>query len=112
MVGYHSKTVPLHQTSHNMYVLRLSPASTELEEVVVRRKKYSKRNNPAVDFVNRIKTMADSIDPRRNPYYNYRRYERITLALNNFEHTDSDALIKRFPFLLEHVDTSEVSGRP
>ncbi|MDE6137690.1 MAG: carboxypeptidase-like regulatory domain-containing protein, partial [Muribaculaceae bacterium] len=62
MMGYNSKRVPLRQSSHNMYVLRLSPASTQLDEVVVRRKKYSKRNNPAVDFVNRIKTMADSID--------------------------------------------------
>ena len=65
-----------------------------------------------MDFARRIKQMADSTDPRRNDYYNYRRYERITIALNNFEHNDSDAIIKRFPFLIEHVDTSEVSGKP
>lgn len=112
MMGYDAKSVPLRQSSHNMYVIRLRPASTQLEEVVVRRGKYSKKNNPAVEFVRRIKEMSDSTDPRRNPYYNFNRYERITVALNNFEHTDSDAIIRRFPFLLEHVDTSEVSGRP
>lgn len=112
MMGYATKTIPLVQSSHNMYVIRLVPQSRSLDELVVRRKKYSKKNNPAVEFARRIRTMADATDPRRNPYYNYRRYERITIALNNFEHTDSDAVIRRFPFLLEHVDTSEISGRP
>ncbi len=112
MMGYGSKAVPIKQSSHNMYVIRLSPASTSLGELIVKRSKYSKKNNPAVDFARRIKQMADSTDPRRNDYYNYRRYERITIALNNFEHNDSDAIIKRFPFLIEHVDTSEVSGKP
>jgi len=112
MMGYSSKTIPLKQSSHNMYVIRLSQSSTNLGELVVKRKKYSKKNNPAVDFMRRIKSMADSTDPRRNPYYSFRRYERITIALNNFEHSDSDAVIRKFPFLLEHVDTSEVSGKP
>lgn len=112
MVGYTSKTIPIKQTSHNIYVIRLLPASTELDELVVRRKKYSKKNNPAVDFVRNIKERGADSDPKRHPYYNYRRYERITLAINNFEHSDSDAIIRKFPFLTEHVDTSEVSGRP
>lgn len=112
MVGYTSKAIPIKQTSHNIYVIRLLPASTELDELVVRRKKYSKKNNPAVDFVRNIKERAPETDPERHPYYNYRRYERITLAINNFEHSDSDAIIRKFPFLTEHVDTSEVSGRP
>lgn len=112
MVGYHSKSVNVVQTSHNMYVIRLSPASTQLGELVVRRGKYSKKNNPAVDFVRRIKAAAADSDPLRHPYYNHMKYERITLAINNFEHNDSDALIRKFPFLLEHTDTSEVSGRP
>ncbi|MDE6497339.1 MAG: carboxypeptidase-like regulatory domain-containing protein, partial [Muribaculaceae bacterium] len=112
MMGYNSKHIPLKQTSHNMYVIKLSPARAELGELVVKRRKYSKRNNPAVDFVRRIRTMQAETDPRRNEYYDFERYERITIALNNFEHSDSDAVIKRFPFLLEHVDTSEVSGKP
>ncbi|MDE6285384.1 MAG: DUF5686 and carboxypeptidase regulatory-like domain-containing protein, partial [Muribaculaceae bacterium] len=112
MMGYSSKLIPLKQSSHNMYVVRLSPAKAQLEELVVKRRKYSKRNNPAVDFVRRIRTLEAETDPRRNDYYDFERYERITIALNNFEHSDSDAVIKRFPFLLEHVDTSEVSGKP
>ncbi len=112
MVGYATKRIPLKQTSHNMYMVALAPARTELNELVVKRGKYSKRNNPAVDFVRRIRGASSETDPRRNDFYDFERYERITIALNNFEHSDSDAVIKRFPFLLEHVDTSEVSGKP
>ena len=112
MVGYNSKHIPLKQTSHNMYMVALSPSTTTLDEIVVKRGKYSKRNNPAVDFVRRIRAMGSETDPLRNDYYHFNRYERITIALNDFEHSDSDAVIKRFPFLIEHVDTSEVSGKP
>ncbi|MDE6453152.1 MAG: DUF5686 and carboxypeptidase regulatory-like domain-containing protein [Muribaculaceae bacterium] len=112
MVGYASRVTDLRQSSHNMYVMRLPAMPTDLRELVVKRKKYSKKNNPAVDFVRRIKSMADSIDPRRNPYYGYQRYERITLAMNNFEASDSSFLARKLPFLAEHVDTSEISGKP
>ncbi|MDE6270837.1 MAG: carboxypeptidase-like regulatory domain-containing protein, partial [Muribaculaceae bacterium] len=107
MVGYQTKSVPLKQTSHNMYVVRLSPETTELRELVVRKKKYSKKNNPAVDFVRSIKAHTADTDPLRHDYYNNRKYERITLAINNFEPNDSGALMRAFPFLREHVDTSE-----
>ena len=42
-----------------------------LDEVTVRRGRehYSKRNNPAVDFVNRIRNARKLGDPRRHPFY-------------------------------------------
>ncbi len=98
----------------------LVPSGHQLEEVTVRRKKehYSKRNNPAVDFMQRIRH-ADSItDPRRHPFYNYKRYERITLGLNRVELEDSvdkDGKCHKpgkFDFIREHVDTSSVTGEP
>lgn len=55
MMGYATKTIPLVQSSHNMYVIRLVPQSRSLDELVVRRKKYSKKNNPAVEFARRIR---------------------------------------------------------
>lgn len=88
-----------------------------LQEVTVRRTKehYSKRNNPAVDFVNRIRTAKNATDPRRNDFFNYRKYERISFGLNNFTPPDTVAEGKKpgkFAFLKEHVDTSDISGMP
>ncbi|MCM1225461.1 MAG: DUF5686 family protein, partial [Lachnospiraceae bacterium] len=86
----------------------------ELNEVVVRRKKYSKKNNPAVDFARKLRQMDTITDPERNPYYTYRKHELITLALNDFKEEEKDGswMFGKFPFLKEHIDTSEISGKP
>lgn len=111
-MGYERKIMPVSRNSLNIYAVYLSPSTTELNEVVVHRSKYSKRNNPAVDFVNRLRGRAALTDPRRNPFYSYDRYERIVLGLDDFTIDDYRALSSRIPDLSEHVDTSEVSGKP
>ena len=86
-----------------------------LKEVVVGRTKehYTKHNNPAVEFVNRIRTAREKGDPRRHQYYGYRKYERISLGVNNFHPGDSlSGSGGRFDFLREHVDTTDVTGLP
>lgn len=83
-----------------------------LGEVIAKPKKekYSKKNNPAVEFVKRIADMDRLTNPRRNPFYNYDRYERITLALNNV--TENSPVLKGMPQLKHYVDTSDISGLP
>ena len=118
-MGYAKKVVSVDRHTAAMRVL-LSPVGHELGEVTVKKRKehYSKKNNPAVDFMQRIRS-ADSItDPRRHPCYNFTRYERITLGFNRVEFDDTVASTDRkhkpgkFDFLREHVDTSEVTGQP
>lgn len=111
-VGFNKKIVPLKRNSLNLYVVYLSPSSTELKEIVVKKGKYSKKNNPAVDLLNRLKQDASKTDPKRNDFYSYDKYERITLGLNDFNTEDHARLSKALPELAEHVDTSEVSGKP
>ena len=111
-MGYDKKLLPIRRGQLNVYAVYLSPATTELREVVVHKSKYSKKNNPAVDFVNRLKEKSPLTDPRRNPYYSYGKYERIVLGLNDFTAEDHRRMLAKFPFLTEHVDTSEVSGKP
>lgn len=116
-MGYDKKIVKV-DSRMPLVVVELSPTGYRLDEVTVRRGRehYSKKNNPAVAFMQRIRS-ADSItNPRRQPYYNFTRYERITFGLNNFQfHIDSikpGAKKGKFDFLREHVDTSAVTGRP
>lgn len=93
--------------------IRLHNTGMLLGEVIVRpgKEKYSKKNNPAVDFVNRIRSLADLTDPRSRPLYSAKKYERITLALNHFNpESDKNLFMKRYGFLRNAVDTSEVSG--
>ena len=113
VMGYKTKDIYIPYKSNKKLVLEMTPTGVELNEVIVKPKKekYSKKNNPAVDFVKKIMAQRELTDPRRNDYYNYNKYERITIALNNFDsNKDKNLLLKKFPFLIEHIDTSEVSG--
>ena len=112
-MGFETKEVPVYDQSQPV-VIDLSQVGVTLSEVVVHRtkEKYSKRNNPAVQFVERVMAAKDLTDPRRNDSYNYSEYQRITLALNNFTAADSSsgAIGRQFAFLKEYTDTSEISG--
>ena len=110
--GYAPKSVELVRTSHNLYDIQLSAQAQELKEVVVRKRKYSKRNNPAVDFVRRIRQARELTDPRRNDFYNYSTYQRITLGINDFDTAANSATMRRMPFLAEHIESSEIDGKP
>lgn len=111
-MGYATKVVPVKRTSHNLYDINLQAEAKELKEVVIKKKKYSKKNNPAVEFARRIRNSRHANDPRRNDFYTYDKYERIALGLNNFDTTRQNGMVRSMPFLLEHVDTSEIDGRP
>lgn len=114
VLGYTKKSVYVPNGTKRMNILMV-PDGVALDEIVVRKRHehYSKKNNPAVDFMERIRNARSQTDPRRNDNYNYRKYERITLGLNNFTDRDQqNAIFRQFPFLREYVDTSEVSGRP
>lgn len=112
-IGYAAKAVPVNgEKKMDIYI---SPDGVKLNEVVVRPKKekYSKKNNPAVDLVNNIRNSQDLNDPRRNDYYSFDKYERITIALNNISpDSGKNLILKKFGMLKEHIDTSEISGKP
>lgn len=110
-MGYGVKKLP----ASSKMKIELVPVGVELQEVVVKPKKekYSKKNNPAVDFLNRIRAAKDINDPLRHDYYNYDKYERINMAINDFDPDKNYSWLgKRFNFLKEHLDISELSGKP
>lgn len=77
-------------------------------EVRPRKEKYSKKNNPAVDFVRRIMATRDLSDPMRHPYYSYGKYERINLGIIDFDKIDTAS---RFGFINQYMDTTVLTGR-
>ncbi len=111
-MGYRTKGI---NASGKHVTIEMVPVGVNLKEVVVKPKKekYTKKNNPAVVFVEKIMARQELTNPYRHNNYNYKKYERITLGLNNFtEKSQENLLFKKFPFLKDHVDTSEVSGKP
>lgn len=113
-MGYRKVTLPYNGRS-NYLTIYLPADGVKLDEVIVKPKKekYSKKNNPAVDFVNRIRNAESLTDPRRHDYFNQTEYQRITIALNNIsKDSDKNLILKQFEELRQHIDTSEISGKP
>lgn len=116
-LGYTTKSVAARKKGDNIKVdIDLVSTGVLLGEVIAKPKKehYSKKNNPAVAFMEKIRHTQDLNDPRRHDNYNYNKYERITLALNDYQFNDSAkrGFDKMFSFIKEYIDTSEVSGKP
>ncbi len=87
----------------------------DLEEVVINpgKRKYSKKNNPAVDLMQRIRKSADSNNPVLSPYYSYDKYEKIILGVNDFNVKDDSTRKSRrsLRFLQNYTDTAAWSGK-
>lgn len=111
MMGYTTGTADVAGLDSTA-IVRLQPVGVALEEVTVKKKRehYSKRNNKAVALMQRVRAAADASDPMRNDFYSYNKYEKITIALNNFTKRDDDN--GDFAFLREYIDTSDISGSP
>ena len=88
----------------------------DLKEVIVKpkRNKYSKKNNPAVALMERIRKDKEEHDPNNEDYYSYEKYEKTVLALNEFdsELTRNNGKVGRqFNFLANFVDTAIWTGK-
>ena len=114
-LGYREKTFFVKKGEENDVLVELVPSDYVLEEVVVKpkREKYSRKNNPAVEFVKKLIERRHVGDPKNHDFYNYEKYEKMTFALNEFsEEQKKKWLFKKFQFIFDYVDTSEVSGKP
>lgn len=73
--------------SNDTVRINLTPKVTTLEEFVVKPKKqkYSKKNNPAVDLMERVRRDHGKIAPEAIDGYNYDNYNKIVVALTDVE---------------------------
>ena len=111
-LGYNEKEFTIGD-GDTVFILRLSPTTHYLQEVFVkpRKEKYSKKNNPAVDFVNRLRKDSKQFNPQNEPYYSYDKYEKTLIGINNFNGKFEKGLLgKQAKFMEQYVDTSPVTG--
>lgn len=115
MMGYTAKDVYVTKGNVNDLTVELSADGVTLKEFVVRpgKEHYSKKNNPAVQFMEKLRDMKEKYDPKNHDYFSYDKYEKMNFALNDFSEKKKDKwLFKKFKFIFEYMDTSEVSGKP
>lgn len=73
--------------------------------VTTSRKKYSRRNNPAVELMRRVIAAKRRTDLASRDFYSYEKYQKLTLASNDVSMTDlSEGLLSRIPNVFRYVE--------
>ncbi|MGL4327645.1 MAG: DUF5686 family protein [Tannerellaceae bacterium] len=106
-------TVPVGKTTNK--IIQLRPSTIEIAEVIVKPKKekYTKKNNPAVELIEEVIRRKDQNRIEAKDQYYVEKYEKLSLALDNFQpNLDKNKLLRKFKFVFNHLDTSEISGKP
>jgi len=113
-VGYQQKTVNVTAATKEKMNIRLKPDNKMLKGVTVKAKRgrYSRKNNPAVELMKKVIAKKKQTDLDNRDYYQYNKYQKITLAINEISQAqlDSGKLSKK-PWLKDQVEKCEYTGK-
>ena len=113
-MGYIKQTVNLVPGKTTNLKIKLVQEPRELQAVTITAKKgkYSRKNNPAVEFMRKVIAHKKINDLKANDYYSYSKYEKMTFSVNEFTEKVFDVEEgKRFAFLKDHVETCPKTGK-
>ena len=112
-LSYKTETVKVDEKS-SFIEIKMKDDSHKLNEVVVKTKrgKYTRKDNPAVELMKRVIAAKKKSDLTNHDYYQYDKYQKITLSLNDLkkEQLENKFFSKR-QYLLDQVETSPYNGK-
>ncbi len=112
-IGYVTKRVKFAPGTKVLDV-QLAPADVMLSEVVVKPKKekYSRKNNPAVDFMRKVIAHKKALKLEENDYYQYLKYEKMKMSLNDVTPEKLEkGIYKKFSFFKDQVEESPKTNK-
>ena len=114
MIGYDTYAVTIKQVKAQKINVSMVEGNENMKEVVIteRKGKYSRKDNPAVELMKKVIAAKKASDLRTHDFFSYQKYEKMTLALNEFtEKVFEDDHFKHFPFLKDHVEVCPETGK-
>lgn len=112
-VGYKSRTYTVDGDMEKLFV-SLREDNRALKEVTVhsKRSRYKRKNNPAVDLMRKVIANKKATDLSRRDYYQYTKYQKLTLALNDMKkETLESPKISKYKWITDQVETCEPTGK-
>ncbi len=114
-VGYKAKRVRITTSTPETIKVALAADSRQLEGVVVqakRRHKYSRKDNPAVELMRRVIAAKKTTDLSNHDYYQYDKYQKVTMAINNLTPDELEgSLFAKSPWLLDQVEVCAYNNK-
>ena len=112
-VGYKSRTYTVDADMDKLFV-SLREDNRALKEVTVhsKRSRYKRKNNPAVELMRKVIANKKLTDLSRKDYYQYMKYQKLTLALNDMKlETLASPKIKKYQWIIDQVETCPQTGK-
>lgn len=112
-VGYKTRTYTVDGDMEKLFV-SLREDNRSLKEVTVRskRNRYSRKNNPAVELMKKVIANKKVTDLSRKDYYQYTKYQKLTLALNDMKlETLANPKISKYKWITDQVEVCEQTGK-
>ena len=112
-VGYKSRTYTVDAEMDKLFV-SLREDTRSLKEVTVhsKRTRYKRKNNPAVELMRKVIAHKKATDLSRRDYYQYMKYQKLTLALNDMKlETLHSPKISKYNWIINQVETCEQTGK-
>ena len=106
-VGYKSQSIVVQESTPDIMNVRLKSDAKQLAEVVIKQKrgKYSRKNNPAVELMRRVIAAKKRTDLDNHDFYQYNKYQKLTLAFNGIAPQDLDSgLISKHKWMTSQIE--------
>ena len=113
-VGYQPQTIVVDGRTPAYLRIKLKPDTQVLGTVTVKtkRKRYSRKNNPAVELMKKVVAAKKRTDLSNHDFYQYNKYQKMTLALNDVTSTflDSTKMAKK-QWLLNQIEVCPYNNK-
>ncbi len=108
-VGYQSKDYAIRPGSAAFLNVKLKPDTRTLKGITVKtkRNRYSRKDNPAVELMRRVIAAKKKTDLNNHDFYQYNKYQKITMAVNDIQPVDIDSgFFAKKQWLIDQIETS------
>lgn len=113
-VGYQELTILTGPNTPSEMRITLKTDTKQLKGVTVKskRSKYSRKNNPAVELMKRVIAAKKRTDLANHDYYQFNKYQKITLAINDIKPSElENEKLKNKKWLLNQIETCPYNNK-
>ena len=113
VVGYKSFSVDIGDNTDKLFI-SLKQDVKSLGEVTIKKKRtrYSRKNNPAVELMKKVIAHKKMTDLKQKDYYQYKKYQKLTLALNDVNpKLLENPKFAKYPWLINQVEVNEKTNK-
>ena len=113
-VGFQPQTIKVGPNTPSHLKIVLKEDSRSLSEVVIKQKRerYSRKNNPAVELMKRVIAAKKRTNLENNDYYQYNKYQKISLALNDIKPEDlTTGKYRNKSYVKDQIETSPYNNK-